>query len=551
MALSRIKAAMVAFKSGVTGAVERALEAKLRELPASPTDAGAPADGTGNAATALSGMVGAKRVVFPAGRFRLASRVFAEQNALTWDGNASGTTLVVADPNTKTGIRLGAVGSDDRQMTKLANLNFESEVVDGTAIDAQAVFPLTLDTIRIYGVGRYAIKLFQMYYGRIQNLYLRDSGLTFNNVNNISIDGGDISGIDASTKFAAADSAVTLLDCDGVSFYNLTFETWRKCRALKIVDGKNISFNSVWFEANTCPEVIRLEQTTATAFNNCFLELFPAPSASFIGVDNSNTIGVVRKLRANVNVRGGHLRLPPGLPESIPFMNVAAGSKGSVTMRGTTLCSGHIFGRGDAVMNIGDLTLSSTTETTDYAKSLYSTPNAVLLNNYNSWCVGSVQADWDFATGHKLTEVGTTALTFATTSADGMFTTGSRGIQVSGIPSNGTDYVINRTLTEMGPVTVNGETHLVFVRLKPSADMRVSLAIEGFYMEYDKTPVWDLLGGLWYDVVFKTASDNTWAQGTQGTPKLHIKCNNSSGSATSLFIDRIDFRKVQGDVYLP
>jgi hypothetical protein len=547
-------AALVGFSQGLDGAVDLAIEDVLRESLSLPR-VGAKGDGVVDASPGARKLIDKKHIRLPQGTYRLVTGVDFQPWPISLEGDPSGTVVVVQDDAAKYGFRFGAAGYatpegvDGRQITYVRGITFTSDVVGAAGLKVQIVHPMFLDLVRFFAMGGKALEMFQQYYGRAHNVVFRDSGMFFTNVNNFSIDGGDISGIVDSPNYSAIEWGSTLIDCDGISFHNLTFESWRN-RVIKLVDCKNVSFNSVWFEQNFCDEMVRLEQTTATTFNDCFLELDPPPGVSFIGVDNSNVIGPARSLLTNVAVRGGHLRLDISV-FAPAFVNTAPGSRAGLLIDGATIDRGHLFGRGDVRISARNLTLSTPTDVIDQVKTLHCAPHASLFNNYNSWVPQSRQADWNFLLGHGLGEVGTAALTFGIGTADGEFMTGTRAIKVTGIPSNNTRHVISKPMQEMGPVTVDGETHLIFIRFKPSVDMSIIFAIEGFFAEYQLSPDVTYQGNQWHDFVMKTASDVTWNQGRQGFPKLHIKAANTSGTTANLFIDRIDYQTVRGDVFLP
>lgn len=532
-------ASKIGFIARGNNAVSRSLENKMQDLPV----------GINDRQTQAS-LIADRHIAVPTGTFPVPAKVDFQPNPVTLRGSASGSFLSIDDAISKTAFRFGAVGANDRQITKLADLSFVSTVGPATAIDAQSVHPLFLDTQRFYQLGGKAVKLKNLYYGRSQNHVFRDSGFDLNDVNNYSFDGGDFGGIPNSTNYGAADYACTMVDSDSISLHNATIEGWRN-PFLSITRGKNVSLNSMWLEANTGTHILMLKCAAGFSMNDCFQDLYPSPSQAIVKVDNSGIIGPPRAIITPINVIGGLIRLTVDPVAAVPYVDAAPGSKAVVPVYGATIDRGHLFGRGDVQFNMRSVTLSSSDSITDEVKSLYSIPNAHCIGPYNSWVSDSVQADWDFAGGTGLTEVGTSVLTMATTTTAKEYLTGTRGIKVSGIPSNSTRYVIRKLMSDMGAATAEGQSHLIFVRFKPSADMSIIFAIEGFYIEYERSPDITFKAGRWCDFVLKTASDNTWAQGRQGSPKLLIKVNNASGAAANLFIDRLDYQTVQGDVHLP
>jgi hypothetical protein len=104
----------------------------------------------------------------------------------------------------------------------------------------------------------------------------------------------------------------------------------------------------------------------------------------------------------------------------------------------------------------------------------------------------------------------------------------------------------------MSPATVAGQTYLVFIRFKTSVDMSVQFGIQGAFTEFDKFPIFTAKAGRWHDYVLKTASDVTYpSANASGTQALIIHATNSSGSTGVLTVDRVDFKVVAGDVFLP
>lgn len=231
---------------------------------------------------------------------------------------------------------------------------------------------------------------------------------------------------------------------------------------------------------------------------------------------------------------------------SPPVVTVANAETPRLLIDGLTFTVGHIFADPTVIIDVRTIFLS-----TQDQKSLYSVPNALMTLDRNSWVPESLSSDWDFAAGANFAAlVGTVGLTIATTTVVGEYITGSRGVKVTGFASDGALKRFARncgTNGDMGPVTVEGQTYLFFLRVKCTQNVTFSLNVNGGFLDFAGTPIHTLPANEWRDYVIKSQEDTTWAQGRFFNPNIIVSVTNNSGSAAEFYIDRIDYQIVDGD----
>lgn len=493
------------------------------------------------------------------GNYLLDSEMLGEfQKPLDISGCGAKTVIVIGQENTdKKAFRIGAVGGpfgDIRAVTKIENMTFKTELGliapwSYTAIDLQSTFPMVLKDIVFLSLGPDAVKITSNYYGYTQGLYFVNSGLTLSDVNVIDFSGGEFRADEFSdaTKGQALFSNVNrypveLTESDQISFTNTVFETWA-CPVIRLIRAYNTTFNKSWFEGNTSSHIIKMEQAQTVTFNDCQLDFAIPYTDCFIKVDNSiPNADENQRWRPFVRISGGYLLLMSiAFGDAPKFLKTTGGEKCDVFVDGVTFRGGSLYADGSVNFDVRSILLNGA-----FKHNFYSKPNASLFPKHNSWMIESVSADWDFATGANFTA--TAGLSVSTTTTAGEYMTGTRGVKVSSIPSDNTMKLIQRTTTgDMGEVTTNGQTYLVYVRVKCDQNVNFKPTINGGFADFGQTPDTDLPAGVWRDYVFKTQEDVTWAQGRFFTPAIYMYVTNNSGAVANFYIDRIDYQIVNGD----
>lgn len=553
-----------------TGALNTTVQTQLRniqEWTVNTKDAPyyAAGDNTTNDYTAFNACFTDNNDVYiPAAQYLIGTARLGEyQKPLNVIGAGADTVIRIGATNAdNTAFRVGAVGGayyQTRAVTKFESLTFKPPVgavapYVYTGIDVEATFPIVLKDITCIGMGPDSIKATSCYYGYFQGLSLVNSGLTFSDVNNIEISGGDIRAdevaVDATKGLALFGNVskypVQMTESDLIKFSGTVFEGW-DTPVIRLVRCYNTVFNGSWFEGNTASsQVIKIEQSQSLEFNNCQLDFGIPYVGCFIKVDNSiPTADESVRWSPFIRINGGYLLLM-----SIPFgdaphfVKTTNAEKCTVLIEGTTFRGGNLYADRTVEFDVKSLLLSGA-----FKHNFYSKPNAALFPKYNRWLSESVSADWDFALGANFTA--TAGLTVATTTTAGEYMTGTRGVKVSTIPSDNALKLIQRTTTgEMAEVTAEGQTYLVYVRVKCDQNVTFKPTVNGGFADFAGTPNTDLPANTWRDYVFKTQEDVTWAQGRFFTPKIYLYVTNNSGSVATLYIDRIDYHIVNGDVQL-
>jgi len=502
-------------------------------------------NGAGDNSTVLSGAVAASRrvIIDESASFDSAVTIASKFRI---DGNSPETKITVPSVSATPFLSI-AVGGIVREKSRIEHFDFDGT---GTCISVLNTNPIELYDIR-FDTGKDALVMEGLFYGVARDIEFQSSGINLDNVNNFEFVGTDARGSDASSRFLATDYAFILNDCDGVSFENMTFEQWDFCRVMSLTNCKTIIFKKVWFESNERDNIIKSAATQNINFSDgCTLELFPSPSSSFITIDNTVIAGPTRDLITLINMKDSYLRLNNSNTVNFKLVEVTVGTA-ILNMDGMTLRNGAMLVSPDCKVSCRNMTFSTTSGTVDELKFIESIPRAVFNTEHNNWVVGSDSADWDFSLGANFTEVTTAVLTIGVSTTAGEFLTGTKSASITGLPADSTEYIFQRSMSDMGPVSINGETFLIFVRMKTSETIDLQLELEGLFARINMTPVIETKDGEWTDYVFKSASDTTFAQGAAGNPKLRFKVTNASGTIASIFIDRIDYKIVTGDVYLP
>lgn len=108
-----------------------------------------------------------------------------------------------------------------------------------------------------------------------------------------------------------------------------------------------------------------------------------------------------------------------------------------------------------------------------------------------------------------------------------------------------------RTQTDMGAITIDGDSMLVFVRIKSDQNVKLDITIEGDFGNVMQIPQLTTKKDVWIDYVLKPDADVSWAQGRFNPNKVAITITNDSGNDVNFWIDRIDYKIVNSDIFLP
>lgn len=552
-----LNADVVNFIQAGVGAESRTVQSKLRDS-VSVKDFGASGNTASNAYAPFDEACSQFTVVsVPPGNYTIGTKRLGEyQKPLEISGSGPASVIRPGSDNVDDTIfRVGAVGGafgDNRAITKFENLAFKPE--QGavapwayTGIDVAATFPIVIKDVTMLSMGPRAVKMRSCFYGYVDGLYLVDSGLDLYDVNNIEFSGGDIRPLDTQpnrgiTLFGAVgEYPVRLEESDLIKFTDTTFEAW-ECPVIELVRSYTTVFNGSWFEGNTGDHVISFRQAQTVEFNSCQLDFAVPYGDCFVLVDNSGPGNDEnRRWRPFFKIDGGYLLTTSvGFGDCPEFIKSANGEKCNVLVEGVTFRGGPLFADEHTEFDVRSLLISGALH-----HSFYSKPNAQLYPAYNRWIPNSSSLDWDFSSGPNFTA--SPGLTVATTTAQGEFLTGSRGVKIGSIPSDGTQKAVERSITGMGPVATEGETYLVYIRVKSDRRITFQPQINGGFLDFANTPQTVLPPNTWRDYVFKTAEDVTWAQGRFNNPTIKLYVTNDSGGQASLFIDRIDYEIVNGD----
>lgn len=558
-------AANVNYNQGGTGSVNRTVLTKLQEF-VSVKDFGAVGDGvTDDYQSFIDICTATNEILVPEGDYAIGTARIGEfQKPLNVVGTGPDSIIRVMSGNADdTAFRVGAVGGSyyrTRAVTKFENLVFmtESGITAPwayTGIDVQSTYPIVMKDIVALSMGPDSIKCSYNFYGYINGLNLVNSGLTLFEANVIEISGGDIraeqSAVDPSGGALLFGNEgrypVEMEDSDLVKFTGTVFEGW-KCPVIKIVRSDDTIFNGCWFEGlESTSHVVLSQQAGVTEFNSCQLDFAFPYTDTFIHVDNSGPDADRRvNQTTNFRINGGNLLLEStGYGSREEFITTANSEPVSVLIDGLTFRGGSLFADPSVEFDVRSINLVRTAQ-----KFFYTRPNADFLGSYNKWMPNSVSADYDFTTAN-IAQIGGAGLTVATTTTDGEFMTGTKGVKVSGITSGATVWEFGRTTTsEMGAVTSEGETYFVMARVKADQELTVRLQINGGYADFGVSKDVKIPANKWTDLVLQTQEDTTWAQGRFFAPTVKFEVVNGSGSTANFFIDRLDYQIVDGDIHI-
>lgn len=533
----------------------------IQGTPTNVEDYGAVGDGTTNDRAAFNNaLTNNLDVYIPGGEYVIGTSKLGEyQKPLNVFGEGADTKIIMGDDNVDDTIfRVGAVGGEfyaPRAITQFSNLTFLPP--DGvtppytyTGIDMQACHPTVIRDVVMIGMGLNGLKLKNTYYGYVQGLYMANSGVKLEDVNDIEFSGGDHRPAEfddpsrGKDYFGIYGYPVQLLSCNSVKFTATVFEGW-DCIPIHLQRSDDITFNGSWFEGNTGDYVIYMEQAQSLELNSCRLDAAIPYTDCFIKVQNQTPIVDDRVLQTTfVKISGGKLLLMSiGYGYAPEFVKNTAGEPVRVLIEGVTFEGGNLFGSQKVEFDVRSMAITG-----QLTHSFYSLPNAQLLPAFNQWMPNSVSADWDFSGGANITAV-SAGLVVSTSTASGTYMTGTKSAKIAGILSDNTPKQFKRTTTgEMGAVTVNNQTYYVFARVKCDQSVTFNFNINGGFLNFAGTPDVELPANTWRDFVFKTQANTTWAQGRFGTPSIEFYVTNNSGTTANFYIDRLDYQIVTGDI---
>lgn len=522
--------------------------------PMSVRAAGAMGDGSVDDTAAFARALQGDGVAYvPPGRYRLgavAASEFQRPLHLRGEGAAS---VIVLEQQQRPAFRVAAVGGefgDVRAQTVIEMLTFRRRDTARppyayTAIDLQATHPYAVRDLVMLDLGPDALRMTSCYYGNVHGISLANSGVTMEDVNNCTFGGSDIRPDEftdkelGATLFGKAGRyPISLTTSDKVTFAGTVIEGW-KCPVMLLRRSSNTVLDSCWLEGLISPtHVIRCDDAGSLEFRNSWIDLSIPYRGCFIEVGAGQEQGRVTQVR----IDGGTLTAASrSFGDAGKFVAAPHGEQVRVLIDGATLRGGTLYGDRTVEFDIRSIVLSGSLR-----HFFYSVPNARMERERNSWVPRSSNRDWDFATTSFATDA--PELRIGRSTAPGTFLTGSAGIRVSGFAPGRRRTLRRATAGMMGPATREGQSYLVFVRLRCNRDAVVRIEINGGYLDFAATPDIPLRGGDWYDIVLKTQEDVTWAQGRFSSPDILIQLENQDGSPAALDIDRLDHMICSGDV---
>ena len=558
------------FLQAGSGAVQRTVQSKLRDV-VSVKDFGAVGDDVADDRAAFNfACTDYNDIRIGAGTYVIGQQKLGEyQKPLNIVGEGADVIIRIGATNVDNkAFRVGAVGgpyggyTQARAVTKFESLTFKTPTGiiapwSYTGIDVSATFPIVMKDITMLSMGPDSIKMTSCFYGYVQGFSLVNSGLTLSDVNVIEFSSGDIRAEDITVDPTGGGLLfgdvgkypVQMTESDLVKFTGTVFEGWL-VPSIRLVRCYTTVFNGSWFEGNaSASHVIKTEQAQTIEFNSCQLDFAIPYTSSFIEVNNQiPNADQNRYWTMFIRINGGYLLTTSiGFGDAPEFVKVTAGEEVRVLIDGVTFRGGPLYADKSVQFDVRSILLTGESK-----HNFYSLPNAPLFPAYNRWMPQSLSADWDFASGANFTA--TAGLVVATTTANGEYMTGTRGVKVSNIANDSAEKTISRyTIGEMGPVTIEGQSYYVFVRLKCDQEVVLRCEINGGFFDFAQTPTGNrLVANTWRDYVFKTDPAVTWAQGRFFDPTIKIYVTNpaTNPAPANLYIDRIDYCIVRGDIQI-
>ncbi len=519
---------------------------------ASARPSGIAGDGIADDTAAVRAMLDRTGTAYlPIGTYRIGSASAVEyQKPIHLRGDGAGSVIRLIHQRVPA-FRVGAVGGEFgtiRAQSMFEQVSFaKQDKVDAPysyiAIDMASAHSYAIRDISFIGLGPDAVRLTSCYYGYIHGISLANSGITLSDVNNCTISGSDIRpdefadpGRGAALFGRPGRYPVSLTESDKVTFSGVVIEGW-KCPAVLLRRSRNTVFERCWLEGLTSPShVMRCEDAESVTFADSWIDLSEPYGGSFLDV-RSGALGGATLVRID---GGTMIASSRSFGDAGKLVSAPDGAKVRVLIDGLTFCGGALIADRTVDFDIRSVMMSGPAR-----HFLYSTPNAAILNGRNSWMPDSLNHNWDFERiGFDPMSAGLTV----TRSVDrGMFLTGSAGIRVAGFAPGARQAVRHDTRGQMGPVVRQGQSYLVFVRFRCDRDVLARFEINGGYVDFAASPDIPVRASAWYDVMFKTQHDVTWAQGRFSPPVITVHVDNRGKDAATLYVDRIDYMICEGD----
>lgn len=468
-------------------------------------------------------------------------------------GTAPQTTVSVPAVAATPAFSAAGIGSVDRKGVTLENLNLDGG--DGVAVSVTTVSPFNMRDVRL-NTGKGAFTMSASFYGAARDMLFLDSGVDFYNVNNYDIVGTDSNGSKAisSGRYIATDYAFNLDLCVNVSFQQMTHEIW-PCGVFDLKDCKGIVFFRTWWEGNSGTNTIRMENTSDVLFSGGKQDFTTNPGDNFILVEN-DYISPARVIDTSITVENASItssQSASNTPVYVKTSSTPGAFKAYLNFRGSTLAAGFLRNPDlNTEVTISNMLLSSNVQTTDTKKGLIARDTMdVSKGQANSWSKGNANLQWDFATlGADWSELTATGSTIGTVTSipTGQAITGTRALNFS-VPGAAT-ATFERIMSELGPVTIDGQTYLMVAKIFSDVDCSVKMRLKNSPgVQVDDLFVADIGGSDWRVILLKSNSDNTWSLSQAGNSKMSLEFTTTA--ATEIYIDRADFEMKLGDHFLP
>lgn len=267
-------------------------------------------------------------------------------------------------------------------------------------------------------------------------------------------------------------------------------------------------------------------------------------------MDNSG-VGNLTKT-TSVNITGAHLFLSNDTQSTHANFNIiditGAQTDAVLNVDNTTVHAGIMYNHPLVIPTCSKILLSNGKweDGRDLRKFIETTPVADLTYKKNTWVKNSGNTDPDLVSAALSVVSGN-----ATVTVDSAVTYDNGKSTKVVIPAAETGQVIlEHTPSILPAITVQGQSILWFLRTKFSGSVPIEFAPYGNQGDYDAVPYITSKHDEWIDYVLKTDSDVEWNLGRQANPKFRIKITNNTGEDLEFHLDRIDYRKVQGDIFL-
>jgi len=471
-------------------------------------------------------------------------------------GQNTKSKITVPTSGTLPAFDISGTGGTTREKVRLEHLDFDGG--NDTCIKAVSVNPFELNDIR-FATGKAALDMATLFYGSCRDAIFLSSGAALNNVNNFDFVGTDANGAQAvaSGRFLATDYGWTLVDCDGVQFGQMTFESWT-CNVMSLIDCKSISFPRTHFEANISERILLLVDCENISFTDGgVIQLEVKPSDSFIQVANTNPSNSRRVITAITMTNQAIFLTQSGTAPTnlVKTSNTAGAGKAVVAINDCTLAVGliHIPDLNTEV-RIKNLALSSATSSSDTRKGVIAMDTVdVSMGQFSSWVPSNDNTQWDFTVSDGgFTEspgVGSTVSVVTSMPAGAPALTGVNALKVATTGAVGSNML--KLMDDSGPTTISGETYIIAVKVWADVTCTAKLRlVTNAIVPVDDLGVVSIGGNEWRWLFLKSSSVNTEAIKNSGLdPNLRIDFVTTE--ATNIFIDRADFQIVNGDHFLP